>query len=354
MRTKKRRVTIQDIARRAGVSVSTVSRTLTQNCAVAADKQAAILAAIDELGYRPNAVARGLASGSSRVIGVLTQHIASPFYGEILTGIEKGLNGSGYSPMVIAGNWQLEEQLRAVDVFLQRRVDSLIILAGDIPDDKLQELSEEIPLVIIGRMVPGIEHYCLHVDNREGGYLATRHLIDLGHQRIAHIAGFANQIDSVERQEGYQRAMREAGLRIDPQLIVHGDFREQSGIMALETLLTRGLPFSAVFVANDQMAEGVKLGLHRRGIRVPDEISLVGFDDQPNSAYTRPPLTTVRQPAFDMGLYAARNTLAMLAEQEPERPELTVELIVRESTAGLYPQRVRTAPGNYRAGAVFR
>ncbi len=342
MKTKKRRVTILDIARHVGVSASTVSRALTGNSGVAADKHAAILAAVEELGYRPNEVARGLANGASMVIGVLTQHIASPFYGEMLTGIETGLKGSRYSPMIIPGNWQLAEQLHALDVFLERRVDSLIILGGNIPDERLQELAEEMPFIVIGRSVPGIEEYCIQVDNVEGGYLATQHLIELGHQQIAHISGIPTHTDSVARQKGYTQALQAAGIKVDPRLIVQGDFREQSGVLALEMLLVRGVAFTAIFVANDQMAEGVQLALYRRGIRVPDEVSIVGFDDQPGSAFSLPPLTTVRQPAFQMGLAAAETALAMLAGNEPQLPRLSLELIVRESTTSLYPQRARS------------
>jgi LacI family transcriptional regulator len=342
MRQKKKAATILDVAREAGVSASTVSRLLTGNAGVTQDKQAAIMAAIEALGYRPNTVARGLVNGSSSVIGVLSQHVASPFYGEILTGIEYGMRDTPYSPMIIPVNEQVKVQTHALDVFLDRRVDGIIFLGGTLPDERFRQLADEIPFIVVLRTISGIEKHCIYLDNFQGAYDATRHLIDLGHSQIAHVSGLPMYQDSLERQKGYERALIDAGLQVDPRLIVQGDYREQSGILALEMLLTRGVAFSAIFVANDQMAQGVQLALYRRRIRVPEEVSIVGFDDQPSSAFSRPPLTTVRQPAFDIGLAASQGVFAMLNGEEPNFPPLTTELIVRESTINLHPQRSRT------------
>lgn len=335
---RKRRVTLHDVARHANVSPSTVSRALTGSTAVTPDKMAAIRTAIDELGYRPDEMARGLANGSSNVIGVLTQHLASPFYGEMITGIEYGLRGSGYSPMIIGGNWELPEQLHALDIFMDRRVSSLIILGGNVPNERLLKVSEEVPLIIVGCTIPGLEAQCIRLDNFHGGYIATKHLIEQGHRHIAHVSGLQDQLDSIERQNGYCRALIEAGIQVNPQLIVSGNFREQSGILALEMLLTRGVTFTAIFVANDQMAAGVQLALYRRGIRIPEEMSIIGYDDLPSSAYSRPPLTTIRQPAFEMGSAAAQGVLEMLAGREPQLPALSTSLVVRQSVIAFHSQ----------------
>jgi LacI family transcriptional regulator len=336
---RKRAATILDVAAAAGVSASTVSRFLTGSIAVAADTQVAIRTAIDALGYRPNKVARGLVNGSSNVIGVLTQHIASPFYGEMLTGVEQGLRGSAYTPLIIPGNWELQEQLHAVDVFLESRVDAMIIFGGNIPNERLQELSEEMPVIIIGRTVPGMERYCIHADNFHGAYAAVQYLLSLGHTQIAHLAGISEHEDSMRRREGYVQAITDAGLEVNPQLIIEGDFREQSGLMAVEMLLVRSALFSAIFVANDQMATGVQLALYRRGLRIPDDVSIVGFDDQPGSAYSRPPLTTVRYPTFEIGHAATAGILKMLEGEEPEFPTFSTELVVRESATRVQSQR---------------
>lgn len=339
---KKKAATILDVARQAGVSPSTVSRAMTGNAGVTPDKQAAILAAIETLGYRPNTMARGLVNGSTMAVGVLSEHVASPFYGEILTGIEAGFEDTSYSPMIIPVSHQANQQLRALDVFLDRRVDSMIFLGGTIPDDRLRELAEEMPIIVILRKIAGIEKCCIYIENFQGAYAATKHLIDLGHRNIAHVSGSPAYQDSIEREHGYRQALLDANLPVDPRLIVQGDYREQSGIVALEMLLSRGVAFSAVFVANDQMAQGVQLGLYRRHIRVPEEVSIVGFDDQPGSAFSRPPLTTVRQPAFDVGLAASQAIVAMLQGEEPHLPPLATELIIRESTSDIHPQRSRS------------
>ena len=326
-------VTIHDIARDAGVSPSTVSRVLNGNVPVAPQKREAVLAVVQKLQYRPNVIAQGLARGRTGAIGVMTQSIASPFYGEILRGIEQGLAGSAYHPVFASGNWHTEEELTALDLLSGRRVDGLIVLPGVIPDDRLRRAAEELPLVVIGRSITGIERQCLRVDDILAAQQATSYLIDLGHRRIAHIAGPALHQDAADRRAGYARALAAAALPLDEHLIVTGDYTEQSGLLALQSLFSRGVMFTAIFVANDQMAYGARLGLYRRGIRVPDDISLVGFDDLLSSAYTTPPLTTVRQPVFEMGRTAAQAILDLLEERPIDLPSFTTQLIIRESAA---------------------
>ncbi len=171
------------------------------------------------------------------------------------------------------------------------------------------------------------------MDDFRAAYEATRYLIGLGHRRIAHIAGPTHHQDAVDRYAGYRRALSDANLPIDEQIIFVGDFTEQSGLLATQSLLNRALMFSAIFAANDQMAYGARLALYRHGIRVPDDISLIGFDDQPASAYTTPPLTTVRQPTHAIGQAAAQAILRLLNGQPPALPALSTELIIRESAA---------------------
>ena len=328
-------VTIHDIAREAKVSPSTVSRVLNENVPVAPEKRAAVLAVVKQLNYQPNAIARGLVRRRTAGIGVMTQSIASPFYGEILLGIEHGLSGSGYHAIFTSGNWRTDEELAALGRLAQRRVDALILLTGALSDDHLLRVAADLPLVIIGRSIAAIAERCLQIDNFHAAYEATHYLITLGHRRIAHIAGPASHHDSADRRAGYEAALKDAGLTLDQQLIVAGAYTEQSGLLAMQALLSRGEMFSAVFTANDQMAYGARLALYRNGIRVPEDISLVGFDDQYASAYTTPPLTTVRQPTYDMGRAAAHAILRLLDGQPPALPHFTTELILRESAARL-------------------
>jgi LacI family transcriptional regulator len=330
----KKTSTLDDIAREAGVSPSTVSRVLNGSKKVAEAKRELVLAAIARHHYRPNMVARGLVRGQSMTVGVLMQDITSPFFARMVSGIEQGLNEAPYRPMFASTHWHSgnqEDEARSIQLLLDRRVDGLIVLASSIPDDELRAVAAQVPLVIVARSVPGLEEYCIAVDNQAGAYRATRYLLGLGHTRIAHIAGTPGHPDAAERLIGYRAALAEAGVSLDEGLIVEGAFTEESGLAAVEALLSRGERFSALFVANDQMAYGAMLGLFNHGYRIPDDISLVGFDDQYLSAYTLPPLTTIRQPSIEMGLAAAAGLLRLLAHEAPMLPAVSTDLVIRKS-----------------------
>ena len=328
-----KRITIQDIARRAAVSISTVSRVLNGNVVVAKPKQEAVMRAVNDLGYKPNVFAKGLASGQSMTIGVLTQDISSPFYDAILRGVLQGLRGSSYSPIIVDGHWQPEKEQKAIDALTTRRVDGLVVLGGSSAPTFFEGLAKQTPLIVIGRNLPNLADRCITMSNEQGGYEATKHLIDLGHRQIAHITGILSHQDAVDRQHGYQRALAEAGLQSPQDLIVEGRFSEQSGVLAVEMLLMRGRSFSAIFAANDQMAYGARLALFRRSIRVPEDVSIVGYDDQPTSAYVIPPLTTVKHPANDIGRTAATAVLNLIKGRHQQSEPFSAELIIRESTA---------------------
>lgn len=333
---KKQAVTMREIARLAGVSQSTVSRVLNGSPTVDPELQAVVLKIMEEVNYRPNVSAQGLVSGKTRTVGFLTRHLGSPFFAQILRGTATELIGSGYSPVISLGSDILSEDMDAVTLLLERRVDGLVLLAGNqLLDDYLRELANEMPLIVIGKCIQGLEQQCVFINNRDAAYRATAYLIDKGHTYIAHISGNFSNADGVERREGYIQALKDHGLEVIPELIIEGDFTEAVGIMATEKLLARRkkYPFTAIFVANDQMASGARLALYRRGVEVPDEVSLIGFDDQTNSQYMIPPLTTIRHPAYQMGAIAAQAVLAMLAGQQLHIPQLPLELIIRESVS---------------------
>jgi len=325
-------VTMRDIAEHAGVSLATVSRVLNKTVPVARSKRAAVMKAVEDLGYRPNVVARELARGRTQAMGVLPQGISNPFYSRLLKGVEQGLRGSAYYPLFASGEQPAEEAL-ALDLLLSHRVEALILVGGHLPDEVLSNVAQRVPLVAIGRTIHGLERRCVRVENLEGGYKATRHLRDLGHTRIAHITGHPWHSDSVSRREGYEKALVETGLAVDPQLIVEGDWEEQSGLAATEKLLQAGIPFTAIFASNDQMACGAGLALLRHGLRVPRDVSIIGFDDQPSAAYTWPPLTSVRQPVVEMGVAAARALLDELRGRRFVQPTFHTDLVLRSSTA---------------------
>ena len=327
----RKRTTIQDIAGEAGVSISTVSRVLNGKVPVHKDKRSAVLRAVEKLEYRPNIFAQGLAGGQSMTIGLLTQQISSPFYDSILHGALSGLRGTGYSPLIADGHWQSEKERKAINTLLARQVDGLVLIGPTGEVEPLQELARRTPVVVIGRNIPDL--LCINMDDFGGGYTATKHLIDLGHHQIAHIMGIPTHEDAVARCHGYRKALEDAGLPVDEALIAEGQFSEQSGVLAVEMLLTRGRSFSAIFAANDQMAYGARLALFRHRIRVPDDMSIVGYDDQATSAYIVPPLTTMRQPGGEIGRTAAAALLNLVKGNRRENVRFSAELIPRESTA---------------------
>ena len=327
------KVTINDIAERAKVSKSTVSRVLSGSTVVAQPKKTAVLKAIEDLDYRPNIFAQSLASGRSHTIGVLTQNFDSPFYNAILTGILQGLDGTNYSPIFADGRWHPATEQSALEMLLGRRVDGLIVIGGLGPDKELLRIDDQIPLIIVARYISELGDRCLQLDNYEAAYKITTHLIEQGHREIAHITGVLSQPDALRRREAYMQALSDAGIKPDPDLIVEGNFRRQSGTLAIEMLISRGRMFSAVFAANDQMAFGARLALFRRGLRVPEDVSIVGMDDESASAYMTPPLTTMRQPALEMGVAAAQAILCLINDEPVPKLQFRMELIARETVA---------------------
>ncbi|KAF0813854.1 Catabolite control protein A [Andreprevotia sp. IGB-42] len=327
--------TLEQVAREAGVSPSTVSRILNGTAGVKDSKREAVERAISKLSYQPNKAAQALASGRSMTIGVLTQNIASPFYGECLEGIEKGLSGTGYTPIFANGHWDAKEEAHRIALLISRQVDGLIVLTGGVTDATLVEHARRIPIIVTGRQLQAPNLVSFWLDDAAAAREATQHLVSQGHQQIAHIAGPLDHPDSQARLAGYKAALQAAGLAIDERLIAQGDYSEMSGVLAVSQLLAARVSFSAIFAANDQMAYGARLALYQRGLRVPEDVSLVGFDDLPHSTYLAPPLTTIRQPTFDMGIAAAQTLVDMLLGKAPEPPEMALELVVRDSTRRL-------------------
>lgn len=326
-------VTIGMVAQAAGVSPSTVSRILNGTAAVHESKQRVVDEAIKRLGFVPNPVARGLAGGRTLSVGVVTQAIDSPFYGAALRGIEEALDAAGYSALFVSGHWSATEEARCISVLRSRRVDGIIVLTGRLSDNALRSYAKALPVVVTGRTLKAPQLLSLDFDNFEGARLATHHLLALGHRRIAFISGDVLHPDAVERHRGYRSAIEAAGLPYEAALVMPGLFTEESGLLAVSRLLDSRQPFSAIFAANDQMAMGACLGLHRRGLRVPQDVSVVGFDDLPVARYSVPPLTTVHHPAHEIGRLAATAMLALLHGDGPQDTVPVPRVLVRESSA---------------------
>ena len=325
-------MTIGLVAKEAGVSPSTVSRILNGTAVVSEDKKKAVEDAIAKLGFIPNPVARGLAGGRTYSVGVVTQAIDSPFYGASLRGIEDELDPLGYSSLFVSGHWQAASEANCMDVLRARRVDGIIVLTGRLSDKVLSDYAKHLPVVVTGRNQRSSGLRSLYFDNFEGGRLATAHLIDLGHKDIAVISGDLNHPDARERLDGYKAALAAAGIEFNADLVIPGEYTELSGLHAVDRLLHQRVQFSAIFAANDQMAFGAALGLHRHGLRVPDDVSLIGFDDLPASLYSIPPLSTIHQPAYELGRLAAKSMLQLLNGVEPTAEVPAPRLIVRQSS----------------------
>jgi LacI family transcriptional regulator len=328
-------VTLELIAREAGVSPSTVSRILNGTAKVSDDKRLAVEETIARFNFQPNLMARSLAMGQTYTIGVLTQFIESPFYGEALRGIEDALAGTPYSPLFVSGHWNLQKEEARMRLLQARRVDGVIILTGRLSDQQLLRYAQRLPIVVTGRHLSAPRLASVDVDDFAGARSATAHLIELGHTRIAFIAGPSDHPDASERLRGYRQALSEAGIDYLPEQVLHADFMESGGMLAINQLLESRAIFTAVFASNDQMAYGARLALYRRNIRVPEDISLVGYDDLPNSTYSMPPLTTVRQPVYDIGKLAAQAMLKLIAGDTADITAPPLELVVRESTRRL-------------------
>lgn len=326
-------VTIQDIARAANVSKSTVSRVLNGTATVASAKREAVLEATKRLGFRPNVMARSLASGRSMTIGVLTQLIGSPFYDTVAQGVIVGLTDSGYSPIFVDGQWEISNEIGAIKALLGRQVDGLVLIGGGVAEAQLDELCSGIPFIVVARQLENNNHRSIYTDNVDGGYRATKHLLEHGHRRIAIIRGLAHHPDAVDRYDGYLKAINEYDVQLDADLIYEGDFSAESGVAGVEKLLDKGTEFTAIFAANDMTAFGARLALYRKGIRVPEDVSIVGFDDQMEAMFSTPPLTTVRQPSREMGEQAAKAVLGLIDGEEFESRCVHGELVVRESVA---------------------
>ncbi|MDI9233836.1 LacI family DNA-binding transcriptional regulator [Limnohabitans lacus] len=328
----KGRATLGMVAQRAGVSPSTVSRILNGTAKVSEDKQTLVRQVIEELGFRPDPTARSLAGGRTMSIGVLTQYIDSPFYGEALRGIEDVLHQAEYAPLFVSGHWNQEEERSRLGLLQDRKVDGIIVLTGKLADQTLVDMANQLPVVVTGRQLSAPNLFSIDFDNIEGAGLAVKHLHALGHQNVAFISGPLDHPDAEQRLMGYRAELARRDMPSDDALVVYSDFQESGGFRAMNQLLESRVNFSAVIAANDQMAYGARLALHRAGLRVPDDISLVGFDDLPHSAFTLPPLTTVRQSVYEIGASAAKAMIDLLSKKTPSTILIEAEIIVRESS----------------------
>ncbi len=333
-----KRSTIRDVAARAGVSHQTVSRVINGSPNVAEATRMRVLGAIGELGYVPSPMARGLISNRTHSLGVVADDISDGFFARLVAGAEAEARRRGYYLMI--GSVEPDDDERGyLRLMLERRVEGLILARPSVPltpADLLPARDAGVPLVAVGSS--GLSGFpVVDVDNRQGGYDATRHLLERGHRRIATIVGPRDWPSAAARLKGYRQALREAGVAEEPALVERAsDWGLESGRAAAARLLERGADFTALFAHSDLIALGAIRQLREVSRRVPDDISVVGYDDLPVADYVEPALTTVHQPMHEVGAIAAGILLDQLAgNAAPPRKSylLPAVLVVRQSVA---------------------
>jgi LacI family transcriptional regulator len=342
--------TIKDVALRAGVSVTTVSHVVNDTRHVSAKGRERVEEAIRELGYVPNAMARSLKSNTTSTLGMLIPNSSNPYFAEIVRIVEDRCFGAGYTLVLCNTDDEPHRQSVYLQVLAERRIDGLIVVstgAGD--DDSLvtQLHGLRIPTVLVDREIADPACDLVETAHMQGGLLAVRHLLSLGHKRIACIGGPVGVMPSEQRIEGWRMALAEAGATPHADaLLWRGGFTSQGGYEAMHAILRTEQAPSAVFVCNDLMAIGALRAAHESGVHVPDDLSIVGFDDIELSAYTSPPLTTVAQPKERIGALAVDMLLERVGgkRRDARKVVLQPELRVRASTARHASFREAAAP----------
>lgn len=330
--------TLKEVAQRAGVHVTTASRALNPatSSLVNAGTLRKVRTAAEELRYQPNAIARGLKTSRSMSVGVLLPDLTNPLFPPIVRGVEDVLAGAGYTTLLANTDNDSDRQTALFETLLARQVDGLIIATARRQDELFLEAHRQgTRIVLVNRRVDRSEIPSVVGDDHEGVAMAVRHLVELGHTRIGHVAGPQDTSTGRTRLRAYRQALEDAGLTADPKLIgVSDEFTETHGAKAAYRMLDAGEP-TAIVAANDMIALGCLDVFAERGLRCPDDVSLVGFNDMPFVDRLTPPLSTVRVPHYQIGAEAARMLLDVLAD--PDRPAksitLPATLVLRKSTA---------------------
>jgi LacI family transcriptional regulator len=330
--------TMKDVARLAGVSVATVSAVINGTAVVSPARAKRVREAMEALDYHPDQVARSLRTGLSRVVGMIVPDITNPFYPEVILGVEDAARKAGYSVILCNSNEDPAQEKRHLNELFARRVDGVLIACSDVQHAYDRLLRRWFPLVFFDRIPDGLRGAAVSTDNVEAGYIATRHLVELGHERIAMISGSPFLSTHQARAEGFRKAMQEAHLPIRAEYLLAGGLQIQGGYDAAVRLLGLDCPPTAIFSSNNRTLLGLVRAIGELGICCPEQISVVGFDDFAWTANFHPQLTTVVQPTFEMGSRAMETLLAKIKrsggeETTGELALLAPRLQIRQSTA---------------------
>jgi LacI family transcriptional regulator len=328
-------VTIKDVARESGVNISTVSRALNNGIGVNDQTRKHVLAVATRLNYRPNRVARGLVTGRSHTLALIVSDIRNPFFAEVARGAEDAARSAHCDLMLCNSDLDADKQMQYVRSLQEKRVDGILMnsVAMLNRDQQAQLAASGVPIVLLNRSASNRTFSTVCADNESGGALAAQHLLDLGHRRIAHLTGPRQHGNLSDRERGFVRTLQAAKNPVHP-IVLRGKFTFAGGAELARKLLAEHPDVTAIFAANDVMAFGAVRAVLDRGLRIPEDLSLIGFDNLELSSIIHPPLTTIHQPKYEMGRAAVEILLRLArdkAKQMPEHRLLGVELIERQS-----------------------
>ena len=334
----RRKPTILDVATAAGVSKSLVSMVIRGDDRVGPERRQAVLDAISKLSYRPNAMARGLVQRRTRILGLVISDLRNPFFGAVVTGIQEQALALGYKILISTGERRVRLEEEAIESFLELRVAGLILATSQISDRAIARAAGAVPVVVLNRETADEASDSISNDNLMGAQIAVDHCISLGHRQIAHVHGGAGSA-ARGRREGYERAMRAAGLDAEIR-VFDGGFTEDGGYRAGRAILARRPLPTAIFAANDLCAIGVLNALEEAGLRIPDDISLIGYDNTTLAALRHVSLTTIHQPGEDMGRLAVVRLMERIHDgrTEPRHDIVSPSLVVRATTGRPRPE----------------
>jgi LacI family transcriptional regulator len=328
--------TIHDVAKRAGVAPITVSRVINNSGYFSQETRLSVEAAIAELGYVPNTLARSLRLKRTNTLALIVSDITNPFFTTLARGVEDTASDMGYTVIVCNTDESETEEKKYLQMLLQKQVDGILLVPSHSKPDSIEMIQKHgTPLVVIDRSVPGAMVDVVRGDSEGGAYQLTRLLLSLGHRRIAILSGRKEVSTAVDRVAGYRRAMKEAGFSDDEQYIIYGEYNQASGYDMAKSVMCDPLRPTALIAANNFICLGALKALDDSGLRVPEDISLVAFDDLPPALVTAPFFTVASQPSYEMGRQATNLLVARLSGQPSQRYKeivLPVEIIVRKSS----------------------
>lgn len=340
---KRRGVTIKDVARASGVSSATVSRVLSGYEFVRETTRNRVMEAVEHLGYVANLQARSLAGGRSQIIGLLVPNLDNSYVGTIMQGIDRELARANYDVVLYTSHRHPDRESFYVDTIANGLTEGLLLIAPLDPTTYLDALREQnFPYVLIDQADPAENSSVVEATNWQGAYEATRYLSQLGHTRIAFLTGSLVVRSAIDRLQGYKAALVDCDLPFREELVIEGDFQQQTGFAITKRLLQSIDPLpTTIFASNDLSAFGAMDAARECGLRVPDDISIIGFDDISQASFVYPKLTTVRQPLEQMGQVAVKLLLEQIEDQSrlPQRVALATQLVIRDSCGPYQPHR---------------